>query len=115
MSLLHSSTSRALHTVLEALLASLVAAAKQSSLPKMTCLAMIVTLHLTHTGQMKNKFGLHDGGDDGEHNGVGILEVSEIFEAQDAFFFGTIQLKEYIVPGRGRVKMKDIGDAVDRM
>ena len=34
-------------------------------------------------------FGLFDGGDDGEHNDVGFVEVTEIFLTQNAFFFGT--------------------------
>ncbi len=34
------------------------------------------------------KFGLFDGGEDGEHNGVGFKEISRISAMQDAFFFG---------------------------
>ena len=33
------------------------------------------------------KLGWLDGGD-GEHNGVGFIDISETFETQDAFFFG---------------------------
>ena len=33
------------------------------------------------------KFGLLNGGDDGENNGVGIVAISQIFEIQDAIFF----------------------------
>ena len=32
--------------------------------------------------------GLCDDGEDGEHNGVGFVGISEIFVAQNAFFFG---------------------------
>ena len=31
-----------------------------------------------------------DGGDDGEYNGVGFVEISEIFEMHHAYLFGMI-------------------------
>ena len=34
------------------------------------------------------EFGLLDGGGDGEHNGVGFVDIFEIYATQDAFFFG---------------------------
>ena len=35
-------------------------------------------------------FSLLGGGEDGEDSGVGNVEISEIFEMQDAFFFGPV-------------------------
>ena len=32
------------------------------------------------------KFVSHDGGDDGEHHSVGLVEISKIFMTQDDFF-----------------------------
>ena len=32
------------------------------------------------------KFVSFDGGDDGEHNGVGLVDISKIFAMQDDFF-----------------------------
>ena len=31
----------------------------------------------------------HGGGEDGEHNGVGFVEISKILAKQGTFFFGT--------------------------
>ena len=39
-------------------------------------------------------FGLLDGGDDCEHNGVCFGEISEICMMQEAFFVGTESCKE---------------------
>ena len=33
------------------------------------------------------EFGLSDGGEDFEYSGVGLVEISKIFEMQDAFSF----------------------------
>ena len=33
------------------------------------------------------EFGLHDGGDDGEYNGVGFVEISDISATQDDFVY----------------------------
>ena len=35
------------------------------------------------------EFGWLDGGNDGEHDGVGFFEISKIFVARDEFFFET--------------------------
>ncbi len=35
------------------------------------------------------KSGSFDGGEDDEHNGVGLVEISSILAAQDEFFFET--------------------------
>ncbi len=34
------------------------------------------------------EFGSLDGGENGEHSGVGRVEISKIFAMQDVFFFG---------------------------
>ena len=34
------------------------------------------------------EFGLRAGGDDGEHNAMDFVEISEIFAKHDAHFFG---------------------------
>ena len=35
-------------------------------------------------------FASLDGGDDGEHNIIGVVKISEAFLKQNAFFFGTV-------------------------
>ena len=35
------------------------------------------------------EYGLLDGGEDGEHNGLGFCVISRTFAMQDAIFFGT--------------------------
>ncbi len=35
------------------------------------------------------KFDLFDGGDDGEYNGFGFVEISGIFSMERTYFFGT--------------------------
>ena len=37
---------------------------------------------------------LFDGGDDGEHTGIGFEELSKIFVTLDAFFLGRYRLTE---------------------
>ncbi len=36
----------------------------------------------------KMAFGLLDGRDDGEHNGVGLVDISKLFATQDDFILG---------------------------
>ena len=42
-----------------------------------------------NNGARELAFVLFDGRDNAEHNGVGFVEISEIFTKQDAFFCGT--------------------------
>ena len=42
-----------------------------------------------NNGVRRLKFGLFDSGDNGEHNGVSLVEISKIFVTQHNFFFGT--------------------------
>ena len=43
-------------------------------------------------------FGWFDGGEGGEHNGVGFMEISEIFVRLDVILFGTIIIWQSLVP-----------------
>ena len=38
------------------------------------------------------KFSALDGGEGVEHNGITLVEISKIFMAQDAFFFGLLSI-----------------------
>ena len=52
-------------------------------------------------------FGSLDGGEDGEYNGVGFVEISEIFVSQDAILFGREPLDRcliHIPPGEVSVQ-----------
>ena len=40
-----------------------------------------------NNGAREMEFGSHDGGEDGEHNGAGFVEISNILMMQDSFFF----------------------------
>ena len=42
-----------------------------------------------NNGAREMEFGLPDGGEDDEHNGIGLVASSQTFVTQDAFFFGT--------------------------
>ena len=46
--------------------------------------------NIANKGARDVEFVWHGGGDDGEHNGFGIMETSRIFVMQDTFFFDVI-------------------------
>ena len=43
-------------------------------------------------------FGSLDGGDDGEYNGNGLVQISKIFTKQDDFFNGVILFDRVLRP-----------------
>ena len=40
-----------------------------------------------NNGTSELKYGSPDGGDDGDYNGVGLVDISRTFATQKAFFF----------------------------
>ena len=43
---------------------------------------------MSNSGNLEVELGSFGGGQDCEHKGVGLVEVSKIFVTQDDFFFG---------------------------
>ena len=46
---------------------------------------------MLYNGASELEFGSFDGGGDDDYTGVGLVEISEIFAMQNAFFFGIEQ------------------------
>ena len=44
----------------------------------------------SNNGAREMELGPFDGGEDGEYNGVGFSEISQVFPMQNAYFFGKI-------------------------